>query len=104
MSRKHLSRIADSLEQIAAQQAEMLKLMKATAEVGNQNLAAHASMFSNMKEMLEPLMTSLVTRLESKQVREPEPHEPLPPQPTVIERNGMRVIAAAPRTVEVNTQ
>lgn len=102
MNNKQLSRIADALEKIAGNQTDLLVILKANSALGDQNLGTHASMFSEMRAMIEPLIAGAAMKMEAKVLPDKELEPALPPQPIVLERNGIRIAAAQPNEVEVD--
>ena len=104
MNNKQLSRIADALEKIAGNQVEFLAVVKASAAVGDQNLSTHGSMFTELREMIEPLLAGAAAKLETKASKAESSDPALPPQPLVIEKNGMRIVAAESKQIGVDVE
>ncbi len=97
-----LSRIADALEKIADNQSQVIRMMEAASAKTDSDLSTHASMFTDMKEMIAPVLASAANKMEARQLPKDEPEPALPPQPKVIERNGIRLAAGEPREIEVD--
>ena len=104
MNRKQLTRIADALETLASNSTEQLVLMRASCAIGDQNLGTHASMFGELTTMISPLLAGAAAKMNPEAAETPKPEPALPPQPKVIERNGIRLAAADPHEIKVEVK